>query len=195
MGDESSDGCGSVGPQQPEPDVTFGLGGCAGRFASPRERPARAKNRQRLPGLKELGEAGAFAAVRHLRIRIRDPGKLLAADHLRFRTNGPGLRSVAHDELHDFALGSVLAGGNGRHASRPAAAIQVQTWARVGINGPRLFEMTETGLRRVRLRRGQVIRRGRSDGGARGEDAWEGRTVNANIGVSDGVFALPFRRR
>jgi hypothetical protein len=83
--------------------------------------------------LQELREAGTFAAVRHGRVRVREPGELLAPCDLRLRTNGHRSRPVAHNQLYDFTLGSVLAGVRDG-TRRPAAAIQVQTWVRVGIH-------------------------------------------------------------
>ena len=65
-----------------------------------------------------------------------------------------------HNQLHDFALGSALAGSH-RWRRRPTAAIQVQTWARVGIQTVlELIELTDD-----QRSAGQVIRRGKSEAG------------------------------
>ena len=108
LGDQSGNRGRGFRPKSPEPHVAVCLRGGRGRNTGPRQRVARAENRQRLLGLQELGEARALSAVRHRGIRVRESRVLLAARDLRFRADRPRLRPIAHDQLHDFALGSVL---------------------------------------------------------------------------------------
>ncbi len=135
-GDYPSGGGSSIGPQQPQPQVAVGLCGGGRRNAGVRQGVTGAEQRQQLLRLEEFGEAGSLAAVQNGWIRIGDAGELFAARHLRLRADGPGPRSIPHDLLYDFALGSVLASrqrwrqqagrsdpgtgpGSGRHTNGP----------------------------------------------------------------------------
>ena len=109
------DGSHGVRSQHPQACVPFGFRGSGRGDSGSRQRGARAEDRQRLLDLQKLREARALPAVHHSGIRVRQPGELLTARDLRLRADGSRLRTIAHDQLHDFALGSVLGHGQRWH--------------------------------------------------------------------------------
>ena len=90
---------------------------------------------------------------------------LLAAPDLRFGADRPGLGPIAHDQLHDFALGSVLAGGHRRQPTRPNRSDPgTDLGSGRHTNGPRLIELNG----RPATAPVKVIRRGGKAGRVRG---------------------------
>ena len=105
----ASDGGGGVRSQHPQPQR---------RVRPPRRRspPLRlATARRALPNIgsdcstcRNSVKPAPFAAVHDAGIRVGEPGELLTTRDLRLRADGSRPRPIAHDQLHDFALGSVL---------------------------------------------------------------------------------------
>ena len=85
---------------------------------------------------------------------------LLAASDLRLGADGSGLRPIPHNQLHDFALGSVLAGGHRWRQQADRSDPGTDLGSGRHTNGPWLIELTDD-----QRSAGQVIRRGGLEAG------------------------------